>query len=198
VSFDNLVVQGPDYSEVDGVLYADDFDDHSGGWEVFSGADRAQGYADDGYFIEVTKPDWTAWALAGRTLDDVVIDVDTLLEKSTLDNGWGVLCRYQDERNYYSLTIANGGHYTIKALSNGVWETLQDWGHSDAIRSGKGASNHITASCVGDTLSLSANGVLLAEVQDDRFANGDVGLSSIVYETTDTRVLFDNLVIRES
>jgi hypothetical protein len=44
-------------------------------------------------------------------------------------------------------------------------------------------------------LSLTVNGVLLAEVQDSEFTSGDIALTATSYESDPTEVRFDNLVV---
>jgi hypothetical protein len=60
----------------------------------------------------------------------------------------------------------------------------------------KGATNHLTISCVGETLSVSVNGVLLSEINDSRLSSGGWALFSATRSTGGGRVLFDNLIIR--
>ncbi len=74
------------------------------------------------------------------------------------------------------------------------YEWLVDFTESNAIRQGS-ASNHIRAVCNGSKLSLTVNGVLLAEVEDSEFTSGDIALTATSYEDTPTEVRFDNLVV---
>jgi hypothetical protein len=68
---------------------------------------------------------------------------------------------------------------------------------STAINTGPGAENHIRVSCVGDALELVVNGVTLAEVRDSTFRSGDVALLGATYGAGGSRVLFDNLILRQ-
>jgi hypothetical protein len=56
-------------------------------------------------------------------------------------------------------------------------------------------TNHIQVKCLGSSLTLSANGKVLADVSDTDFAAGDVGLIVGTYDTSGADVLFDNFVV---
>jgi hypothetical protein len=59
------------------------------------------------------------------------------------------------------------------------------------------ADNHLRADCVGDTLTLYANGVQLFQTQDSDFAKGNVGLIAGSYDTAPVTVYFDNFVVTQ-
>jgi hypothetical protein len=67
-------------------------------------------------------------------------------------------------------------------------------GFSEAIRQG-GVVNHIQATCQENVLSLSANDVLLAEVVDDSFQSGKIGLITGAYNEPGVAVFFDNFKV---
>ena len=128
---------------------------------------------------------------------DVDLQVDTVLESPTVDNAWGVFCRYRDVDNFYALEIGSDGLFSIYAMVAGQYVSLADFTYSDAIATGEGAENHIGVRCVGQTLSLTINGVLLAEVEDASLSRGDVALTSSTFAVGGSRVTFDNLVVRQ-
>jgi hypothetical protein len=53
----------------------------------------------------------------------------------------------------------------------------------------------IQAACVGNSLGLAADGVLLAEVQDNTFSEGDVGLIAGTWDTVGLVIAYDNFVV---
>jgi hypothetical protein len=57
------------------------------------------------------------------------------------------------------------------------------------------ATNHITVSCVGNNLTLSVNGEVLADVSDSDLPSGDVGLIASTFDEPGTDILFDNLTV---
>ncbi len=193
-SFDNVVVH---VSPPNDVGYADDFSDESSGWEVSKWPGGSQGYDNGRYFIDIDGPDIFAWSNPNEEFTDVIIDVDTILQSSAGDNNSGVICRYRDDRNYYLFEIDAQGFYSISAFIARRWEVLSDWTASESIRTGVGAQNHLRIECIGDTLGFAVNGELLVEIQDDRLADGNIGLSASTYSRGGARVLFDNVQVRQ-
>jgi len=155
----------------------------------------ADGYEDGAYFIDVKVPDWYGNSLAGQHFTNFVIDVDTIQDVPAEDNSYGIVCRYQDEENFYLFEISNDGYFSISALVNNEWMTLVDWTESAAINCGQGAKNHLTVTCKGDRLNLAVNGQELTEITDGTFLSGDIGLTASTYSKGGARVVFDNLVV---
>jgi len=197
VQFDDLRIQTPDYASLPDVLLFDDFEQPSSGWNTESDSQSAVGYFGGGYFIDLFVPDVSTWSLLGGNYGDIVIEVDTRVETPTLDNGWGVFCRYLDASNQYGFEIGSDGLYVVYALVDGEFVQLSDWTFSPAIITGPGAENHIRVSCVGDELELVVNGLTLAQVKDSTFRSGDVALVGATYASGGSRVVFDNLVLRQ-
>ena len=67
---------------------------------------------------------------------------------------------------------------------------------SEQINQGN-ATNAIRADCVGDNLTLYANGTILADVRDSRFTSGDVGLIAGTFDIPGAEILFDDFVVRQ-
>ncbi len=178
-----------------GYLLEDTFEDEGSGW----GSDRrdefARGYAAGEYFFELNHPDWMAWAVAGRSFDDVSIQVEARLASGSTDGHWGVLCRYADEGNFYYFAISTDGYYGIfRRVDGGELEPLTADGlgmlPSPVIKTGE-ETNTITATCQGNRLSLVVNGEELTTVTDDTLQRGDVGLATGSGPTGKTNVRFD-------
>jgi hypothetical protein len=54
------------------------------------------------------------------------------------------------------------------------------------------ATNHLQASCIGNSLSISVNDQNLISVEDADFLSGDVGLIAGTYDSSGTDIHFDN------
>jgi hypothetical protein len=197
VVFDDLLVIRPDYASHPGVVLFDDFSDRASGWAERSTADFRTAYVDEAYRIEIDAQDLLVWSLADQDLSDVIIELDTVLERGVQNNSWGAFCRFQDSENTYGFEITGEGWYVIYEIQDGQFANLLDWSFSKAISTGNGATNHIQVSCIGEQLDLSVNGKHLASVQDSSHARGDIGLVSSTYLASGSRVSFDNLVIRQ-
>lgn len=178
------------------VLYEEDFDDPNSGWLSQRDQDGITDYDQGGYRIKVDIADWFFWIPANQSFSDVQIDVDTTKLGGPDDNEFGVICRYVDEENFYFFSITSDGFYGITKLINDEYEFIgmTEMVQSDSINQGA-AANHLQAVCDGANLRFSVNGTLLAEVQDDSFSSGDVGLIAGSGADSGADILFDNLVV---
>jgi len=181
------------------VLFQDDFSDTSSGWDRINETEGVNDYVDDGYRIFVNKQDWYKWGNPGLNFTDVIIDVDAKKIAGPEENDYGVICRYKDEDNFYFFTIGSDGYYGVSRMSNGE-ESLVGMDQLEfndtAINLGD-ASNHIRAKCVGDKLTLTVNGTVLADVKDANIASGDVGLIAGTYDEPGADILFDNFTVAQ-
>lgn len=177
------------------VAFADDFEDPESGWAT---DDRDEGWMDyvDGTFaIYAEKETTILWSDAGQSFKDVVVAVEaTLVDGPRNDNvGFGVGCRMnvEDDTGYLFL-ISGDGYYSIIRSDPTEYVTLEDWTETDAVEQGN-VLNQIAATCKGDQLSLTVNGEEVVSIQDDTYAEGDLGLAAVTFESTAGEVHFDNL-----
>jgi len=181
------------------VLFQDDFSDPKSGWEVGKYDAGEVGYGKGYYYVVSYGDAHTMWGVANRSFTDVVIEVDaTQVSGPANDNtDYGVICRTADPESGvgYYLLISGDGYYAIAKGTDAGYEWLVDFTESSAIRQGNNATNHIRAVCNGSKLSLTVNGVLLAEAEDSEFTSGDIALTATSYESDPTEVRFDNLVV---
>lgn len=178
------------------VLLSDDFGDPASGWESRSDSTGGYGYADGGYYVDVKRPNQTRWVLAGRQFGDTIIEVDAAAgENGGADASWGLICRFQDNQNFYLFEITADGYYGVSVLSGNTWSTLADWAKSSAIKTGAGLENHLRVTVDEHRLSFSVNDVRLASLTDDTFSKGDIGFAVTSYTQGGMRVVFDDLVV---
>jgi hypothetical protein len=141
------------------------------------------------------------WANPKLDLGDVVLEVDGVNNGGTEDNSFGVICR-QDSRStqpaYYFFIISSDGYYGIGKAKDGQSRLLssRDMQFSEAIRQGD-AANRLRAECQDSQLTLWANEVQLAQVNDADFTHGDVGLIAQSFEAGAVDVLFDNFRVTQ-
>ena len=179
------------------VLFQDDFSNPDSGWDRVHESDGVTDYTGDGaYRIQVNTPNLDVWANPGLKFTDVRVEVDATKVDGPDDNDFGVLCRYKDLGNFYFFIISSDGYYAIGKVYQGDQTLLtgDSMSPSDAILQGA-ATNHLRADCVGSRLTFYVNGVKLAEVQDDAFAEGDVGLMAGTFDQPGTHILFDNFTV---
>jgi serine/threonine protein kinase len=176
--------------------FFDGFDNPTSGWPVYSGADGQSGYDSGGYQILVNAPSKLIVATPGKRFIDAVIEFDVTQLSGPEDAYFGALCRYQDRNNYYYLIIGSDGYYSIGKNQNGENVALIQMTSSPYIHQGLEA-NSVRAECDGDTLSLSANDMLLTSVQDSDFTSGDVGLLAGTLDTPGANIRFTNFYVTQ-
>ena len=182
------------------VIFQDDFSRATSGWDRYHDATYLSDYSEGAYRINVLESNTDAWANPNLSLSDVQIEVDTTKVGGPDNNVFGVLCRYQDSRNFYFFLVSSDGYTGIGVYKDGRRSLLTDKSllPSDVVNRGE-ALNHLRADCVGYRLLLFVNGRLVAEAQAAEWQSGDVGLLAGTYELPGTDVLFDNFsVVRPS
>ena len=185
-------------SPPEGILFRDDFEDTSSGWDQVNVDEGITDYEDGHYRMFVNTANTDAWANPGLDFQDVIVEVEATKVGGPDDNDLGVLCRYQDVNNFYFFIISSDGFYALGRVINGEQELLgmESMLTSDVIRQGN-ATNTIVGECVGETLTLKVNGEELAIASDSEFIRGDVGLIAGTFSTAGTDIHFDNFVVRE-
>ncbi len=182
------------------ILFRDDFSDPHSGWPEMHDRGGEIAYRDGGYLLQLNQQQSVLWAETQRfaNLKDVVIKVDAIIDSSTGDGEFGLICRYHDDggiASYYMLTITEDGYAAIWRAQGNDWEAVVDWVRIPWSLRGKHIYT-LTASCVGNTLSLSVNGQEVARGRDNALTQGDVGVVIATGDTAGFGILFDNFVLR--
>lgn len=177
-------------------LFADDFSDTSSGWDNETWESGSTLYAGGEYRIEVIPDGLIVWSNAGRNFSDVVISVEARVIAPVGDGGLGVICRYQDYENFYSMEVYENGFYAIYKQQDAETIELSAGLHNEGLVSS--STSEVRAACVGDTLTLAVDGIVLAEAQDTAFTRGDIGLAGITFNVGGIIVGFDNLLVESA
>jgi len=177
------------------VLFEDDFSDKNSGWPESSNASESYSYQDGRYVIEIKKADYIRPVNGGEWLQDVIIEIDADVERSSQNGDYGVICRYQDDNNLYMFEITQDGYYAIYKLAEGEWYPLIDYTYTPLLQGISSASFEV--SCIGDTLRFAVNGKLLGETRDTMIPIGDYGFFVGTFDQANNTVSFDNLVVSE-
>lgn len=187
---------GGDITPAGGVLFTDNFEDPGSGWLQGEDESGRTEYIDGSFRILVTSESTWKVSIPRLYFTNVIIEVDATKISGPDDNDFGVICRYQDENNFYFFEISSDGYYSIGKYKDNQHQLLgmQQMQTSDSILQGS-ATNRIQATCEQSTLSLSVNGQLLISVEDSYFSAGDVGLIAGTFGTPGTEILFDNFIV---
>jgi len=176
--------------------FRETFDDAHNGWTLVQNNQAEIAIGGGQLRITVKQPDSLAWSVAaGKTFGDFTLDVDATPLAGPDDNDYGVIVRRVDDNNFYRFEISGDGYFNIQKRQKGKWQKLvADWTESSAIRKGA-ATNHLRVVCVGRTLTFSVNQVQVAQVSDDAFARGEVGVLAGTLTEPGVQVAFDNFQV---
>jgi hypothetical protein len=177
--------------------YADDFSDPNSGWETLSDLNADVKYDAGALRIVVKLENLTQWSAAGRRFKDAIFEVDARPNGGPTDNGFGVLFRMQDRKNFYHFEISSDGYWRAGYVQDGDWNNWDDWQPHPAIRPG-GETNRIKVVMQGDKLSFFVNDQLVSSREDGTFTSGDIGVFALtLIDAPGTDVSFDNVRVSE-
>ena len=88
------------------VLFEDEFDINTTGWDRFANEGGIMDYFEGGYRILVQRPGLNYWSTPEKDYGDVRIEVDLLKLAGPDENRMGLMCRYQNG-NHYFFIISN-------------------------------------------------------------------------------------------
>ncbi len=174
------------------------FDTPQSSWDKFR-------LADDAAFFGVTDGTLTGsvigdrgyiWSLNQPEYGDISIKASLKQTRGSKGNGFGVMCRADQDGNGYYFVVSSAGQFAILKAVADTPDPIQlaKWQPSGAVKQDDGV-NAIEAICLGDYLSFTVNGVFIAEARDGTFKRGHVGavLGAVGQPLW---VQFDDIVIR--
>ena len=180
----------------DPVLFHDDYSKETGVWTLRDDTHSYAGYHQGGFRLWSNVPDYQFWSVPGLSFENTMIYVRAQKIDGTDNNVFGVMCRYQNEDNFYALLIGSDGYYGIIKRIEGQ-QSLIDQEHADfseLINRGEGV-NEIVAVCQDEHLALFVNENRLLQVQDDALTYGDVGLIVGNFDEPGVDILFDDFIV---
>lgn len=174
------------------------FDNPATSWDTFR-------LPDDAAFFNVSDGALTGAVLGDRgyigSLNQTIYS-DTSIKASLQQtrgiegNGFGVMCRADEDGNGYYFVLSSAGQFAILKAVPETPDPIQlvKWQGIGAVKKGD-AVNEIEAICLDDYLSFTVNGVFIAEARDSTFQSGKIGaVLGAVQETAWVR--FDDIIIR--
>lgn len=194
-----MAVQMTDqFSSPGEAIFKDDFAQPFNGW--LRGTELPNGgisdYADGNFRIFVNEPNFDYWSVPNLDFKNTRIEVDAVKQSGPEINRFGLICRYQDELNFYFFITSSDGYYGVGKVKGdqlsliGMDEMLP----SSAILTGSGL-NHLRADCIDNQLTFFVNGQLVVQVFDSDFPTGDVGFLAGTFNEPGVDVIFDNFVV---
>ncbi|HAF62442.1 MAG TPA: hypothetical protein DCK95_08960 [Anaerolineaceae bacterium] len=179
-----------------GTIFFDDFSLNTSGWDRLETDLGGTDYMNGGYHILIEEPNTDYFSTLYRTYENISLQVDALRVEGPTDNNYGLICRFQDEKNFYAGMISSDGYYGLFKIENGQYTVL---GHENMLLSDVlsqiGVVHTLKLDCYQDFLFLYVDGNLLDVQQDQTFTSGDVGLIAGSFEKAGVHIQFDNFYL---
>ena len=191
----------PDECSGTGVFLIDQFnEDQDCGWYQYSDDTLTGSARVVGGVLQLTTREPGQFWWSNPSLDpmeDVTVSAVARKTGGPDDNAFGLICRYQDPNNFYLFVISSDGFYAIGKVESGINNITYlsgagEYQFTETIQQGV-QENSIRATCEGDQLTLTVNGILLESVQDGTFSAGDVGVGLTAFEEGTASVEFDDI-----
>jgi hypothetical protein len=175
-------------------VFAENFEGSGGVWPKDDRDNFAYGITDGRFRILVKSGFVDVWTVREREFTDVRLEVDLSRGSGPEDGYAGLVCRFQDNGNYYAMVVDGQRGYRIFKKMGGVSEDLGQPGESSGILTGD-SSNRLRVDCVEDTITFFINGERFLEIRDESFSAGRVGLIGGTKETPGLELFFDDFLI---
>jgi hypothetical protein len=200
------------------VLFASAFDDAEAEWETSVG--RLSSKVGGGVLkIDVGSENSAPFVPTRWHFADFDLRVAAAAVGGPVENGYGVVFRLRDAKNYYSFIVTSDGYYRLAKAVDGVEREISTYIPSNAILTDFGAGNTIRVQGIDDTFRFWINdepvqlcladdpdgastysggecfGTMADTYTDATHAAGRIGLIGVSGMEPDVSVVFDNLVI---
>ena len=183
------------------VLYQDDFTNPATAWPEDKFDNYFIGYHEPEYYhIEITGPNYktSVFAPEKQTFEDFTVELQVLTNSTktaaTGDFRYGLAFRRSGDQ-YYAFTISPRSKkwYVLKSspsglvvLSEGTDEEIHDLDADDLLR----------VDAQGSNFFFQINDQFVGQISDPDYASGEIGFYVESFDSPNTHIHFDNLVIR--
>jgi hypothetical protein len=127
--------------------------------------------------LTALNPDgWSGWSLSWPQLKNSYLEAAILPGACSGLDRYGVVVRAEGSDQAYLYGFTCDGRFSLRKWDGEEFTAVQDWIPSNAINTSPGATNRVGIMMRGDRYGLYANGSLLAEVVDQAYSEGTIGL----------------------
>jgi hypothetical protein len=179
--------------------YNEDFSSPDNGWQTLSDISADVTHDDEAgkLRILVKQENLTQWSVAGKTFADATYEVEAQPNGGPSDNGFGIMFRVKDRKNFYHFEISSDGYWRAGIMEDGNWVDWDDWAAHSAIQTGN-AMNKLKVVMKADTFTFFVNDMEVFEKQDATFPIGDIGVFALtLIDEPGTDISFDNVNVTE-
>lgn len=155
----------------------EDFSDENSGWDISYSETGSVYYSNGEYIAEDIAGDVYYYSRPYLNFDNVEMNIDIRVVEGLGEID--LVCRFVDPSNNYEFRLQTTGNVGISKWLDGEYIDLVslqpagltwDTGHS------------VTVTCEGSRLTLSVDGQMVAEANDDSFTSGDLALAAYTEE----------------
>jgi hypothetical protein len=179
--------------------FSDDFS--SGEYDWWEVDDEIQSWRieDEHYALHLLKNNYSSWAYPPIEFTPTTIGFDAAVLPGFEQGAYGVMCYYQDENNYYFISIDPVyQEYSIGYVLDGEYKTLMEdmWMPSNAIKDDNYEINNVMVVCDPDMITLFVNNEFEAQTDVTGVTGGVTAIYGETWEDTPAsgfKVQFDNL-----
>jgi hypothetical protein len=178
--------------------FTEDFSNSNNGWKTASDETIKIGVQDGALHFTIDDLDTIAWSTPkDKRFGDFALEVDATQVDGPNDNTYGVIFRYQDDRNFYRLDISGDGYFAVFKRKDGAWTKVQDYVESAAVKQGN-ATNHLQVIAKGNQFTFNVNGETVKTFSDKDFPNGNIGVTAgTLFDNAGVHIAFDNIKVSE-
>ncbi len=186
----------PDPTAVAGTIYYDDFSNPESGWYTQSSDDHTVLYDWGGLHFRINRADFDMWSYPSKEYSDTILWVEAAKLEGTDDNAFGLLCRIQDNGDFYAFLISSDGYAGIARRQSGAYQVLSgdSMTYSESVASSTGLYR-LRAVCDGNELSFFVNDLLVATATGAGLIAGKVGVLAGTYAQAGVDIFFDNFIV---
>jgi hypothetical protein len=186
----------PAPSAIPGSVYFDDFSNPQSGWYTQYTDDHSVQYDWGGLRFRINRANFDMWSYPDRVFTNAIIWVEAAKLEGTDDNAFGILCRIQENGDFYAFLISSDGYFGISRRQAGTFHLLNadSMTHSDAVSSTTGLYR-LRAECDRENLFFFVNDFMVAEVGDNELKSGKVGVLAGTYSQPGVDIFFDTFIV---
>lgn len=174
--------------------------DSRGSWGTGSDSDAEGDVTGGRYELLVKAEQGIFWSTASQNFDDGIYEMEATQLEGTLDNGYGMLFRVNnDTDSFYLLEVSGDGFVWIGRCADGCTEVESfiegGWFESGTANQGLNAANQLRVRAEGANMIFFVNNQEVGRVTDETLRRGDIGLFVETLGEGGVRVAFDNFKV---
>jgi hypothetical protein len=199
------------------LLYLSTFDEGAD-WALFEGRLSAQ-LSDGRLLLNVGLPESAPLTTARVYVRDFDLRTSAQATTGPLNNGYGVIFRYQNPQNFYMFLVSSDGYYQVSRVLNDNTTELSTWIPSAIVNAELNVENHLRVVARGASFEFFINdqraqlciptaadavstyreglgcigGTMQDALTDTSFASGQVGVIARSFDEPDVIAAFDNV-----